>query len=184
MHRKSESFRQDLRVRPQIQTPVGGDMENTEITTIAKNISSLKSIFGDIIEENAELLKYMKRKGVIEEIKKVHKYAISPHSRGFYTKVNDPRPDDPSHRKTIIEPTEEEIYIRLAEWYGLNDRQKKITVDDIYHKWMIRREEEKVEANTRERNDQHYRRYFKGTAFLKGISVRFPGPSGKHSVSK
>ena len=141
-------------------------MEKHPITIIAENIASLKSIFGDIIGKNAELQKYMRQEGVIEEIKRVHKYAISPHSRGFYTKVNDPRPGNPGHRKTIIERTEEEIYIRLAEWYGLGREARKITPDDLYHTWMAYRKTLLTDPNTMRRDEQHYSRYLKDTAFF------------------
>lgn len=141
-------------------------MGNDSVRKIAENIVSLKSVFGGILAGNKALQDYMHQKGVIEEIKRVHKYAISPHKRGLSTKVNDPIPGNPKRRKLIYAHDEVEMYVKLAEWYGLGREASKTTPDDLYHTWMAYRKTLLTDPNTMRRDEQHYSRYLKDTAFF------------------
>ena len=141
-------------------------MRNDSVRKIAENIVSLKSVFGGILAGNKALQDYMHQKGVMEEIKRVHKYAISPHKRGLSTKVNDPIPGNPKRRKLIYAHDEVEMYVKLAEWYGLGREASKTTPDDLYHTWMAYRKTLLTDPNTMRRDEQHYSRYLKDTAFF------------------
>ncbi|MDO4266163.1 MAG: site-specific integrase [Eubacteriales bacterium] len=138
------------------------------ISTIFQFTELLREQYCDTIATDAALRNYIMQKNIIAAIKTVHPYAISPHKRGgFYTKVNDPRADDPKHRKTILGADEAEIYLKLAEWYGSERHIEKITLNDLYAMWKQFRIDEQTDGNTVRRDENRYQKYFAGTDFFK-----------------
>lgn len=136
------------------------------IIEIYQTTALLKKQCCGTIATNAALRTYIMQESVIAAIKAVHHYAISPHSRGgLYTKVNDPRPNDSKHRKTLLGADEEEIYCKLAEWYGTTNIDN-LTVNDLYGQWKQFRIDEQTDVNTVCRDENRYQKYFAQTAFF------------------
>ena len=153
----------------QIYSLPGDSMKKTEIDdifSVAGKIAALKGAFGDIITENAALHSYIMQKKVISAILAVHKYKISPYSRGgVSTWVPDPLPLDKSHRKLIVAASEAELYVRLAEWYGL-EHLDKFTLDSLFKSWEDHRRKTMTDVNTIKRDHQRYERYFRPSPFF------------------
>lgn len=139
----------------------------SSISTIYGTVALLQSQCCDTIAEDEVLRTYIMRNDTIAAIRAVHHYAISPHSRGgFYTKVNDPRPNDPKHRKTILGATEADIYFKLIEWYGSERHLDNLTVNDLYLQWKQFRIDEQTDPNTVCRDENRYQKYFAKTDFF------------------
>lgn len=133
---------------------------------ICATISLLLRLPYATIADNTALCTYIMQESIIKTIKTVHPYAISPYRNGWATKVNDPASPKKDKRRLITARTQEEIYIRLAQWYGAENLDNW-TLDDLYQHWIAYRRKTVGNPNTVQRDEQHYRRYFEGTAFFK-----------------
>ena len=133
---------------------------------VYQTVRLLKRQFYGRLKDNTALHTYIMQETVINTIKAIHPYAISPHKRGgFYTKVNDPTPKDPKHRKTLLGQTEADIFIKLVEWYG-EKHIENLTVRDLYLKWQEYRRAIQTDENTIVRDEQRYKKYFEDTKFF------------------
>lgn len=109
---------------------------------------------------------YVMQKSVLDTVKAVHPYAISPYSRGgWYTKINDPLPDNPKHRKNLTAPSQADLIVKLVELYGLGNIDN-LTMDELYHRWKNHRIKIQTPRNTVCRDEERYLRYFAGTPFF------------------
>lgn len=77
---------------------------------------------------------YMKKPDFKDFIKSLHPYAITPYRGGVCTKVRDTTKT--GNRRMITAKTEEELIIKLLEWYHGADLEN-YTVNDFYEKWIV-----------------------------------------------
>lgn len=73
---------------------------------------------------------------MIEEVKEIHKYKITPPSENakdprWQTHVEDN--EKQSGRKKVKGNTENELLLKLAEHYGITD-EENLTMNDMYEK--------------------------------------------------
>lgn len=136
-----------------------------DILEIHETIRLLRIQFSDTLLP-AVLHDYVMQKSVLDTVKAVHPYAISPYSRGgWYTKINDPQPDDPKHRRNLTAPSQADLIVKLIELYGLKNIDN-LTMDDLYHRWKKHRINIHTPKNTVCRDEERYLRYFAGTPFF------------------
>lgn len=135
-------------------------MENI-FKDLAQTINLLKRQHGDKLAYTIASQIVM-QKEIIEKIKRAHPYTISQVGNKWRTRVY--CADSKEHRKQIYGNTEEEVCIKLIEWYGLTEDQT-ITLNILYVKWIQHREKTVGSPNTLLRNKQHYKKYFEGSEF-------------------
>ena len=109
---------------------------------------------GEIIEKA--------RLDVIDKVKEIHPYRITPPAISgkdsrWQTYVID---DAKRYRRRLFKaPTEAKMYLKLAEFYGLIDNPKGITMRDTFKKWIPYKRSITNSENTIYRHFDHWRRY-------------------------
>lgn len=107
------------------------------------------------------------RKNLRKLVDEVHQYKISPPRDNYkYWSTNLPKQKGEYSRGKITGKSEEEVYLKLAEYYGIY-KPKGTTVKDMFYEWFDQRLEDGLKKQTYDRNVYSFNRFYVSTGWHK-----------------